>query len=117
MSLIRRNNTYSIYMKYVLMYINIFSYSIFSLQELQCNEAFLTSMKAPSVLSVGLCVMRNLMFLWHSSTGAGRFMAASVTFEIQGRPLTFECYQLLVSHKLSRRNILSLYIYMNMFSK
>lgn len=37
---------------------------------------FLTSMKELSVLSVGLCVIRNLMFLWHSSTGAGRFMVA-----------------------------------------
>lgn len=37
---------------------------------------FLTSMKVLSVLSVGLCVIRNLMFLWHSSTGAGRFMVA-----------------------------------------
>lgn len=29
------------------------------------------------MLSVGLCVIRNLMFLWHSSTGAGRFMVAT----------------------------------------
>lgn len=41
------------------------------------THAFLTSMKELSVLSVGLCVIRNRMFLWHSSTGAGRFMVAS----------------------------------------
>lgn len=48
------------------------------------RHTFLTSMKELSVLSVGLCVMRNLMFLWHSSTGAGRFMVTSVTLDVLG---------------------------------
>lgn len=46
------------------------------------THTHLTSMKALSVLSVGLCVMRNLMFLWHSSTGAGRFMVANGTSDL-----------------------------------
>lgn len=61
------------------------------------THTFLTSMKELSVLSVGLCVMRNLMFLWHSSTGAGRFMVASVNSD-----LYCICEQL-VSHKPSVR--------------
>lgn len=36
-----------------------------------------TSINELRVLSVGLCVIRNLMFLWHSSTGAGRFIVAT----------------------------------------
>lgn len=60
-----------------------------------------TSMKELSVLSVGLWVMRNLMFLWHSSTGAGRFMVTSVTFDLPGWFVTCMCEQVVVNYKPS----------------
>lgn len=50
-----------------------------------------TSMKEPRVLSVGLCVIRNLMFLWHSSTGAGRFMVATGLSEVSA-PAVYHYY-------------------------
>lgn len=56
-----------------------------------------TSMKDPSVLSVGLWVIRNLMFLWVSSTGAGRFMVANWTYNFAGWPLTLIYHQEVVN--------------------
>lgn len=50
---------------------------------------FGTSIKELSVLSVGLCVIRNLMFLWHSSTGAGRFMVARGPSDLEQYILLF----------------------------
>lgn len=73
------------------------------------SETDFTSMNEPSVLSVGLCVMRNLMFLWHSSTGAGRFMVASVTFDTTWSPLISIYLHLFVSHKHSWEMLTWLY--------
>lgn len=69
---------------------------------------FRTSMKELSVLSVGLCVIRNLMFLWHSSTGAGRFMVTRGPSDLQQLfllfTLTIVCQKNLESFK--KRNTL-----------